>query len=648
MPGVGKKDQQYIDRAFDLAYFIHANKGIALCVAEEAWCKLEQALGNQDKRRYYRLGARQRRTKIGLKEEHLLQCLVYAESDPWERCTEHGDSPYPLSEEDMTIRFIKHLVRITVRRNSFYTTLGISRLLYEYGTSEVRQMYDVLMQDPTRFKDNPYWRKQKRVLIDELRERFRDMIRIVETPQREERFLAQPITRRLINFVNECLRRFTPWDTVCPQQLDPAKGSPAFAFSKKADPDDEYPVETNRIHTILHPDCFSRLLASLGFDSPNNRLAVPQFFYSHGGEPRGDRFHPPKLEEEDYIRLRRTREERASRRKVFLARRLRVYVDGLERACFDPRRTPRIQLDVGAEADVIEVRDEDPQGELVLATLLVRSYQIAPGESFRDWAVLESGQKITIRLMPIRDASEEIEGAHVEIRYTETQPMQAIRSLAQRVWFGLADRPQRSHEVTGGLKPGYSWLAKAAAVVALVVAAFVLVRLQRRPPQIEAPTPPRATLPTTPKIEPAAPTSPASPPVPPTRPESSPLIARATWNIDPEAALGAVRIEATRGEATTVDLSRPQTALRISVPVEDEAGHAYSRYRVTLMSAEKPIWKHTLRAPETSSGKRRHVLSVILYPQRLSEKGRYAAQVEGHTSSGWHRLGQVSLNLTER
>jgi hypothetical protein len=44
---------------------------------------------------------------------------VYAESDTWERCTERGDSPYPLTEEDMIIRFVKHLVRITVRRNSF-------------------------------------------------------------------------------------------------------------------------------------------------------------------------------------------------------------------------------------------------------------------------------------------------------------------------------------------------------------------------------------------------------------------------------------------------------------------------------------------------------------------------------------------------
>jgi hypothetical protein len=285
---VAKKDQAYIDRAFELAYFIHANKGIALCAAEEAWCKLEHALSQQDKRRYYRPGGRRQnqaqparvlRTKIGLREEHLLQCLVYAESDAWERCTEHSDSPYPLTEEDMIVRFIKHLVRITVRRNSFYVTLGVGRLLYEYGTSEVRSIYDVLTHEGGRSKDNPYLRRQKRVLLRELLERFHGLIQPVTTAQKEDRFLSQPTTQPLMNLVNECLRRFTPWNTACviSGRFNAAVPIPAFSFSGK-EPDDEYPIETNRIHAILHPDCFSQLVKNLGLDSPNERLAIPQFF----------------------------------------------------------------------------------------------------------------------------------------------------------------------------------------------------------------------------------------------------------------------------------------------------------------------------------------------------------------------------------
>src|ERR671939_2143756 len=95
----GMTDQASIRRAFELAYFIHANQGIAMCIAEEAWCKLEQTFGRQSRRRYYTPGRQRRtqagaeqalRTKVSFGDEHLLQLLVYAESDYWERSTEYA------------------------------------------------------------------------------------------------------------------------------------------------------------------------------------------------------------------------------------------------------------------------------------------------------------------------------------------------------------------------------------------------------------------------------------------------------------------------------------------------------------------------------------------------------------------------------
>ena len=148
--------RENIRRAFELAYFIHANTDIALRVVEEAWCKLEHTFGKQDRRFYYVPSGRKQsqgrsshalRTKVSLREAHLLQLLIYAESEPWERYAEYGHSPYPLTDEDMVIRFIKHLVQVTLKRNSFYVSVGIGRVLYDYQTSEVRQIYDVLMQD---------------------------------------------------------------------------------------------------------------------------------------------------------------------------------------------------------------------------------------------------------------------------------------------------------------------------------------------------------------------------------------------------------------------------------------------------------------------------------------------------------------------
>src|ERR1044071_7727062 len=234
-------DQEWIRRAFELAYFIHASKGIALCVAEEAWCKLEHTIGSRDKRQHSPAGRFQSglssttgtRTRVRLNDEQLLQLLVYAESDSWERATENGDTPYHLADEDLVIRFIKHLVRISLKRSTFYAVLAIGRLSYDYGTSEVRQISHLLMQDGARFRDNPYLRKQKRVLMREVIERFGKLVRVVETPDREHRFLAQPTTQKLIDLVRGCLRCFTPWNTTCvlPASFDPTDKIPALCCS---------------------------------------------------------------------------------------------------------------------------------------------------------------------------------------------------------------------------------------------------------------------------------------------------------------------------------------------------------------------------------------------------------------------------------
>ena len=153
----------------------------------------------------------------------------------------------------------------------------------------------------------------------EVIERFGKLVRVVETPDREHRFLAQPTTQMLIDLVRECLLFFTPWNTTCtlPASFDPTDKIPALFFSG-TDSDDESLIELNRFHTALHPDCFSRIVASLGFDSPDKRLAMPQFFLSNGDTPRGDRSKPPPLAEADYRQFKQTREQRSAAAELSL------------------------------------------------------------------------------------------------------------------------------------------------------------------------------------------------------------------------------------------------------------------------------------------------------------------------------------------
>ena len=52
-------------------------------------------------------------------DAHLLQRLVYRASEPYEIQQEREQNEGRLTEEDMLIRFVKHLVRITTGANEF-------------------------------------------------------------------------------------------------------------------------------------------------------------------------------------------------------------------------------------------------------------------------------------------------------------------------------------------------------------------------------------------------------------------------------------------------------------------------------------------------------------------------------------------------
>ena len=643
-------DQEWIRRAFELAYFIHASKGIALCVAEEAWCKLEHTIGSRDKRQNSSSASRLQsemssttgmRTRVRLNDEQLLQLLVYAESDSWERATENGDTPYHLADEDLVIRFIKHLVRISLKRSTFYAVLAIGRLSYDYGTSEVRQIYDVLMQDGARFRDNPYLRKQKRVLMREVIERFGKLVRVVETPDREHRFLAQPTTQMLIDLVRECLRSFTPWNTTCilPASFDPTDNIPALSFSG-TDSDDESLIELNRFHTALHPDCFSRIIASLGFDSPDKRLAMPQFFFSNGDAPRGDRSKPPLLAEADYRQFGRTREERSARRRAFFARGLQVYVDGVERAAFDPRLESRVSVRIKPTANVVEVHGKDGGGDLPLMTLLVHYYDIPSGEAIKDALLLEGGQKITTSITPVINNIGDIEEVHVEINYAETQPLRVLALLFLRAWSRLG-KSVRPGAGLRELKPRYSWLALTSVAAALILVVSAIIWRQLDQPAIDIPAGPQVELPPVPPAEPQKTPPPRNPNENQAR--GTLAMARARWDSEPDAFSRAIRIEGRRGDIPAVKITPAYTKLLTAVPSANPEGEVYRRYRITLVAAEDPVWRRILRKPRGDLSDRARILEVAISPPKFPKADSYQLRFEGESQSGWQTLGRVAL-----
>ncbi len=502
-------------------------------------------------------------------------------------------------------------------------------------------------------------------MLEKVSQRFGPLLQAVKRVGDEKQFVMRPTTQWVINLVNESLRRFTPWETAC--VVEPGfdvTDIPGLYFSETGAQDEEL-IEMSRIHTVLDPLCFARFTEGVSqyiktlpdedqdkgcnYDCPDERLMVPQFSNFPSGTPRSDRLQFPQLTKEDYVRLQRTLDARAHRRKVFIPRQLCIYIDDVQSYSFDLKTTNSIRCSLAADADVIEVRGRDAAGELTLATLLLSDSQ-ALGEAFRGSVVHPGGQKVTVWLMPVRETTGVVESAQLEVRYTEPRLMRPVSRLARRVWFGLK-RGERGHEqLSVGFNSGRAWLGKAGMAAALIVVVSALIwwlrPLSRPLQEVKSPAPlvqPRGEEQAAVKL-PVAPATPSPSPQPQPAPkEAGPLIARAVWSTNREAALRAVPVEPTRGDAQMINLSRRQTDVPLSLPMYSDEGRVYSSYRLTLSAAETRLWQQTLRKPKVSLTGYAYTLTLSLFTRRLPETGPYNLRVEGLTQSNWRPVGSVAF-----
>lgn len=428
---------ELLNKAFSLACFIIGDREDALRTVEEAMARLDVTTAAQDKRLYYKPSASgwmrhekadRYRNKVLFSELHLLQRLVYIASEPYEERREQSVVANKGGKEEMLIHFIKHLARITTRRNSFYVTLGISRLLYNYTTAETMEVYNAVIQDPERVKDDYYYRSRKGVLMQEIKKRFGDLLEIGRGPRGEERFQAAPEQTSFIELVKESLSFFTPWYTPClvPAGVNPIMDGITGLESHGKEEEDR--IEVDRIHAVLHPDCHGRLIESLGFDEPPHRLEVPQFFLSQDkgngdgsrGGGKGDRRHAKGLSHHELDEIKGHLDDQSSRRKRAFAGLLRVVVDGSERARLDLSRSSSARFALDGDAELLEVRTMVNGDDLLLASHLFKHREPSdPAEKAS--IVLEGGQKVAITVSPATGETE----AMVDVAYRETNPLRA-------------------------------------------------------------------------------------------------------------------------------------------------------------------------------------------------------------------------------
>jgi hypothetical protein len=373
---------------------------------------------------------------VNLSDLHLLQRLVYVESELFERLIEGQRNT--VQQDDLIIRYIKHLVRITTKHNSFYVTLGLCRLLYSYSTRDTAEIYNSVLQDPERIRDDYYYRSRKKRLMEEIKERFGNLVRTQRVLRGEERFQPQEDSQKYARLVKECLIRFTPWHSSCvlPSELDPNRNVITPFLFEGGDPDQEHEVELNRIHTLIHPECLARLTAALGLAAADERLELPAFFVSsEGSRPAEDRFNPTELTEGELEAIRRQLDKSATHRRQLSQEQLSLLIDGKRESVFELKPSRSCEFDLRAAAELIEIRSVGLDGdyqETSLAVCLLKHDQsgILPLDSS---ASLGKGSRLVIKVLPLTDDSGEGCGAKLTVDYQLPAPTGAVFSLLRHI-----------------------------------------------------------------------------------------------------------------------------------------------------------------------------------------------------------------------
>lgn len=488
--------EEVLNKAYRLAYFLHQDKGMAIRIVAAATLKLNVAMAVQSKRLYYvpvgRFSRGESRRTDGIRSKalfsdlHLLQRLVYVESEPYERQKERAAQAQttppgvpavgdPATEEDLLVYFIKHLVRITTKRNAFYVTLGVSRLLHSYSTLETMEIYNAVIGEPERVKDDYYYRSRKAVLMQELIQRFGQLIRASRRQRGEERFETQPGTSEHRSLVTECLRLFTPWDTLCPvpSDFDPFKTVIASLTSKSNA--DENRIEISRIHAVLHPDCFGKLIAAFGYCPPETRVELPRFFSQHEDDqsPPRQRSAPSDLSAEELAEINDMLAEQARRRRRSSSTGvIRIIVDGIERGRLNPAEESSISFSAEENAELIEVTTRDTSGDLLLATHLLTSFVTEAHEGTIVCSTrLEGGQELSLSITRRWTEPSGPADLLVKFGYEETAPFRAARLWWQR--FKRRFSPDQSQSSWGAGAPIPARLILAASVIVICLASYL-------------------------------------------------------------------------------------------------------------------------------------------------------------------------------
>ncbi|MBZ5523503.1 MAG: hypothetical protein LAP21_14815 [Acidobacteriia bacterium] len=363
--------ENLLEKGFQLAYFIFPSRSAALRILAGALNKLKVQRGRESRRSYWRDKHLKRGiTRIIREESDALQWLIFYEADAYEKEQEEKSIP---SVQEMVVRYIKNLVRMTTAMSSFYVNVGLHRLVHNYSTAETQRVYEAVTD---RYPGADEYRRAKGALMEKLSRRFNGLLKTFRTQHGELRFEAMMAEEQgtWAQLVEACLKAFTPWSTATacpvPRNFDAAQVKlPPRLSGDGTEKIDANEVEINRCHAFIDPICYGRLMEALTFAPPAERLALPRF-YMESARHDDTTNQPPRtssLTEHERKALHDQLADQESRRRRSDPQFVSVVVAGAERARIDlgQQNDRTFQLQEGDE--MIELHTSAEGEDLLLA-----------------------------------------------------------------------------------------------------------------------------------------------------------------------------------------------------------------------------------------------------------------------------------------
>ena len=398
------------ERGFQLSYFVLLDRARARECVARAIEKLA-AQRTREKRRSYWRGRKKELTirRISRPTEDTLQWLICLESEACEKEQEVQGRP---TETDMVVRYVKHLAQVTTVSSSFHVNVGFNRLLRNYSTPEVQQVYELATE---RYPAAEEYRKAKGKLLNQLAARFERFVRIRKAQYGELQFETHVEHQGWSALVEQCLELFSPWSShqSCFQDTAVPRGTASGADR----------LETNRCHWFMHSTCYGRLVTQLGFDPPRERLSVPRFLHHDSGDPGSN---PNSLERRtaplsnDDTRMLRERVSTVDQNAAIALEPLRIVAHGAVRATLDPAHDQRRRFEIEEGTQLLEVRSSETEGDRILATHWIdygEDHRILPGEYTIG---LQGGRQLAFNVAPANES-----GAVVTVESCSTSTVRA-------------------------------------------------------------------------------------------------------------------------------------------------------------------------------------------------------------------------------